>query len=91
MGGLVTESGVSAATGEPFVVVKWEGPERSGQFTVEEARQFGLVMLSAAEAAVSDATLVAWLRRTMDLPLEKAGAVLADYRVHRAKFEEDQG
>lgn len=87
MSGLLTESGVSAATGEPFVKITWEGPEPAGQLTVAEARDLALVILGAAEAAVTDAALMAWLRDTMHQELPTRVAVLADYRVARRRFD----
>jgi len=87
MGSLLTESGVSATTGEPFVRVTWEGPEESGQFTVAEARELGLTILGAAEAAVTDAALMRWLTTTMGLDLPRAASVMSDYRVARRAFD----
>jgi hypothetical protein len=85
--GLLTESGVSASTGQPFVKLTWEGPDPSGQMTVAEARELGLVILGAAEAAITDAALIAWLQETMGLALPNAAAVMSDYRVARRRFD----
>jgi hypothetical protein len=51
------ESGVSARTGEPFVLIRW-GSER-GQLTPAEAEAHGLAILSTAMAARLDAAIVA--------------------------------
>jgi hypothetical protein len=91
MGSLLTESGVSSETGEPFVKLVWSGPGEAGQLTVAEARDLGLVILGAAEAAVTDAALIRWLTTTMGLPLAKAAAVMADYRVARRAFDPESG
>jgi len=91
MGSLYTESGVSAATGEPFVKLTWEGPGPSGQLTVAEARDLGLTILGAAEAAVTDAALMAWLQDTMGLDLPRAAQVMSDYRVARRRFDPENG
>ena len=87
MSGLLTESGVSAATGEPFVKLTWEGPDPSGQLTVVEARELGLTILGAAEAAITDAALMHWLQHTMGLDLARAAGVMSDYRVARREFD----
>lgn len=90
MGSLRTESGVSASSGEPFVVLVWEGDDR-GQLTIDEARELGLVLLGAAEAAITDAALIRWLTTTMGLDLARAAAVMADYRVARRAYDPEGG
>jgi hypothetical protein len=85
--GLITQSGVSAQTGEPFITLTWEGPDPSGQMTVPEARELGLTILGAAEAAITDAALMRWLTTTMGLELAQAASVMSDYRVARRIFD----
>lgn len=59
-GVLWTESGVSAASGEPFVALCWGA--QTGQCTPDEARAVAMSILAAAEAAESDAAVVKLLR-----------------------------
>jgi len=89
--GLLTESGVSSTTGEPFVRIVWEGDDPAGQMTVAEARDLGLTILGAAEAAVTDAALIRWLTTTMGLDLGRAAAVMSDYRVARRSIDPEAG
>jgi hypothetical protein len=85
--GLFTESGVSARTGEPFIKLTWEGPDMSGQLDVAQARELGLTILGAAEAAITDAALIRWLTTTLEMDLPRAAQVMADYRVARRTFD----
>lgn len=59
--GLLSTSGVSRFTGEPFVLLEWHGP-LSGQMTPEEARQLGLHLIECADVAVTDALVVSELK-----------------------------
>lgn len=80
-----TRSGVNG-TGQPFVTIHWG--EMSGQFTVEEARQFGLIVLETAEAAEHDALFWSWLLENFgDVPIGKRATMLADLRNHRERLE----
>lgn len=56
MSTILTTSGVSARTGKGFVVVHWI--DQSGQLTPDEARDFALRIIQAADAAEFDAAFV---------------------------------
>lgn len=56
---LHSASGVSAFTGEPFVLLTWGA--RSGQMSPDEARTLGLHIIAAADAAETDAIVVGLL------------------------------
>jgi hypothetical protein len=64
-------SGVSAFTGNPFVVVQWGA--KTGQLTPAETREMALHFLSCADAAESDAAVMKQLR---DADLSEAAAAL---------------
>lgn len=77
-----TESGVSAFTGKPFVVVRW-GKER-GQLTPAEARELGLSILAAAEAAESDVAVHRVLLTELGVSAQTAAGVIALMRTARS-------
>lgn len=74
------ESGVSLFDGKPFVVLRW-GKE-SGQLSPEEARTHAMWILACANAAESDAVVVAMLRES-GLEEEMIGMFLTDMRIRR--------
>jgi|SRR5215472_6048588 len=77
------ESMVGMRTREPAVVFRWG--EECGQLTPTEARQHARRVLEAAEAADSDAFLLAFLRDQVGADLEHQVAVLGEFRRWRAK------
>ena len=76
------QSGVNQK-GEPFVQLI-RGETVISQMDVEQAREHGLAMLEAAEAAETDAFMWRWGQR-MGLGAEQAGAMLVDFRKMRAE------
>jgi hypothetical protein len=76
---LEMESGVNKRL-EPFVHVRW-GAE-IGQLSPAEARQHGLAMLEAAEAAEADAALLRGLRE-LDVDEQTGFALLRLIRENR--------
>lgn len=81
--GLLSTSGVSAFTGEPFVLLEWHGP-MSGQMTPDEARQLGLHIIEAADAAVTDSLVIAELK-SIGLKDEPAAVFLQRVRTRRGE------
>lgn len=87
---LITESGVSATTGQPFVNIRVEG-DSSGQLTPTEARELALTILGAAEAAITDAALMTWLEEKFGMTLAQRAQIMADYRVARRELDPESG
>lgn len=58
-GVITTSSGVSARTGKGFVTLHWE--DQVAQFSLDEARTFGLTILAVTAAAEQDAGMIAAL------------------------------
>ena len=67
---------------EPFVIFRWG--DECGQLTPREARQHARRVLEAAEAADSDAFLLAFLRDQVGADLQHQVAVLGEFRRWRA-------
>lgn len=84
------ESGVSSTTGRPFCRVTASigtpegGREAFGQLEPAEVRRMALDWLATAEAAESDAALVATLRDEVGIPDAVIGHLLAGVRDRRA-------
>jgi hypothetical protein len=74
-------SGVSAFTGDGFVVVRW-GTE-SGQLSPAAARQHALHVLECADAAENDALTQAVLREDIGLDVDTAARFLVAIRNRR--------
>lgn len=78
---LTCESGVNQE-GVPFVHIHW-GPMR-GQFTPEQARQFALTVLEAAEGAAYDSLFFLWMKAAMpELGLRERARIIAEFRAFR--------
>jgi hypothetical protein len=73
---------VSVRTGKPVVTLGWG--ESAGQLSPEQARAHALLVLEAAQNAVTDAAILAWARTELDLDLETAGRLLDGLRTFRA-------
>lgn len=80
---LMTQSGVNV-TGKPFVQLVLDD-NVIAQFTPSEASQFALIVMQAAEAATSDALLVAWFLEEIESPVEHAFAALQTFRSLRER------
>ena len=90
---LYTQSGVNAR-GQAFVQITRDG-KVIAQLTPEETREHALGLLNAAEAALSDAYLVSWVKEHVGAGEVEAAGLLADFRRWREKrggrpFEEDK-
>lgn len=72
---------VSSRTGEPVVTICW-GKE-AGQLSPEEARAHAQMVMEAAEAAETDAYMVAWLREELKAPEEMMAHFLTGFRRFR--------
>jgi hypothetical protein len=83
-GPLWTQSGVNSK-GEPFVQLVLGG-RIIGQFASSEARQFGMNMIESAEASETDALLLRYLTKRLDLDLNRAGQALIDFRMYRTEL-----
>jgi hypothetical protein len=77
------QSGVNSA-GEPFVQLL-RGTDIIAQMTVTEARDHGMAMLEAAEAAESDAFIFQWAVQCGATDPATAAALLVDFRKYRAE------
>jgi len=80
---------VSAKTKEPLVQLYW--PDGGTQLTVAKARELGMRIMEAAEAALTDAFMIDWLSNTVFAgkpdALQGAAVMLAEMR----KYREGQG
>lgn len=76
------ESGVTTS-GRGFVVMRWG--DLSGQLTPDEAREYALAILEAADAADHDAALFVELRDRVGLELTTIGGLLRGIREQRAR------
>lgn len=81
--GLISTSGVSAFTGEPFVLLQWRGP-LTGQMAPDEARQMALHIIAAADGAETDACLAAALTDA-GVTLDATTALLSAVRDRRGQ------
>jgi len=75
------QSGVNRE-GEPFVQLIL-GDKLIAQQSVQQAREHGLAILEAAEAAEQDAFLVYWAKTRIGVTEEAAVGLLADFRAYR--------
>lgn len=76
------ETVVSVLNEEPFVLVRVGKME--GRLTPSEARAHAMSILEAAEAAESDAALVAFLKKRVGLASQADyAAILQDFRKYR--------
>lgn len=69
------QSIVSAADGRPLVQVRWG--EQVGQFSPDEAREYALILLAAANAAETDAALLRFVREAGGADTQAAGLLAA--------------
>jgi hypothetical protein len=86
-GELLAESGVSLATGDPFVRITWS--EQEGQLDPSGAKGLGQSIIDAAYSAEHDAFFCRFLEREVGLSREKAAAALGDLRQMRAEKVEE--
>jgi len=85
--GLEITSGVSASTGEGFLIVEAvlsDGARAAGQMSPAEVRMTALGWLAAAEAAESDAMVHAEMKEA-GLPNKTADGFIRALRTRRAK------
>lgn len=78
---MYSSSGVSAFTGDPFVLLTW-GHE-SAQMTPDEARAFALHIINAADTAENDALIVKVLQEVIETSHDAALMVLGIMRDRR--------
>jgi hypothetical protein len=79
---------VSSQTREPMVLVRWF--TNIAHFSIAQARELALNLLDAAEAAQSDAFIMAFAVDQVKVPVEKAGGLLMEFRKFRAEMMEKQ-
>lgn len=79
--GIYITPGVSAFTGHGYIRLDWG--ETSGQLTIAEARQHGLAILEAAEAAEMDAAMWAFAKTMLHTDDAGAAAILNELRAFR--------
>lgn len=88
-GTLSISSGWGHRTQQPYVTIALANPQETAnpavQIPAAQARQIAQQILEAAEASESDGFLIAYLTDRMEVPLEKLGAVLGDFREWRAQ------
>jgi len=71
-------SGVSAFTGEPFVMVQWG--HQTGQLTPAEAEAHAIAVIQAAQAARHDAAIMAELMSNGGFGREAAAGFIGALR-----------
>jgi hypothetical protein len=71
-------------------IVRVEAPALDMQMAPDDARRLGMNLIRAAEAAVSDALMMRFLREKIDAPPDAAVAVLAEWRQMRWDLEGDE-
>jgi hypothetical protein len=76
--------------GEPFVQLT-KDENVIGQFTPQQAREFAMTVVEAAEAAECDAVLFRWLTEMVGSEPEKAMAAIVDFRRMRAETGKKHG
>lgn len=72
---------VSSRTGAPKVTIRWG--LQLAQLSPAEARERALAVLECADAAESDAFLVTFLKEKINLPPDKYGVILNEFREYR--------
>lgn len=80
------ESLVSGRNRQPYVLLRW-GSHRA-QLTPAEARRHALIILEAADAAISDAFLVSWLSEHVGVNEGVLAGALTAFRGYRTAQEE---
>jgi hypothetical protein len=80
---ILVSSMVSAQTKEPLVVLRWF--THYAQLGERAARELAFNILSAVEAAKSDAFIIAFAAERIGLPDERAALLLDDFRAFREK------
>lgn len=66
---------------EPYVTFRWGA--HACRLTPPEARQHAYAILDAANAAETDGFLIHFFQEKLNLPIEKAAPILADFRQYR--------
>jgi len=79
---ITVSSGYGANTKEPYVEIEWAEDQKT-QISPEETRDLALNLLQAAEASLSDALFVEWLKDEMDVGLDGAAQLLVMLRKRR--------
>lgn len=89
---------VNAFDGQPYVAMELtfddRAVRRAGHMTPDEAREYAMGVVVAAEAAIQDAAVAAWLCTRMAFPGEAAAQAVAELRGFRraqAAEEHDAG
>ncbi len=77
-------SSVHADNRAPWVHLQWA--DKKGMLTPDEARQFALSVLEAAEAAEHDAFLVEFLTKDIESDFSIAISVLREFRERRDRM-----
>lgn len=84
-----TRSIIAAATGAPFVILRWGS--RRAQLSPLEARAFANTVMATAEAAIADVVFHRWLTEIVGMPAKEAGQALVHLRHLRAEYEPQMG
>jgi hypothetical protein len=74
-------SGYGGNSGQPFVTIALSAP--AVQFVVPQARDIGLQLFAAADAAESDAFLIRFVTEKVHADPAAAASVLAEFRAFR--------
>jgi hypothetical protein len=86
---LFVQTGYGAATKQPFVTLTYNG-RKIAQMPPENAVDFAHNVLACAEASLSDAFLVEFMRDRVGLEMAQVGGLLVEFREWRDKREEQQ-
>lgn len=70
---------------EPYVAVEFEGPHNKVQMTIAEARAHAQLVIEAAESAIQDAYLVAFMTEQVGAEMDVAAQLLGEFRAWREK------
>jgi hypothetical protein len=76
---------VSNKTRLPLVSIYWPTSQDAAQMTPDEARQFALSILQAAEAAEQDAFIMDFATKKMGLDDGHGAALVNEFRVYRGQ------
>lgn len=83
-----TSAMVSSITREPMVMIRWF--THIAHLTIAQSRDLAFSLLDAGEAAQSDAFLLAFGHEKIGMPIEKAGALLMEFREFRGEMMKRQ-
>lgn len=82
---ILVTSGYGGNTQRPFVMIEAEELDRPIQLSPDEARNLGINLMQAAEAAESDQSIVEFGMKKLNLSLQEAAGLLVQFREVRKR------